>query len=200
MKKLLLALMAITFVIGNVNSQTKRTPTKQAKTSVAAKKKAEAEAKAKTEAVQEVNNHIEFMGVRLGEDLDETIELFKEKGFYPDEHGKNPKGQGFYGKYWKFNKVHLYLYAPTEIGKVVEASLSIESQLFYYEELVSSLDEKYGSHRTKKTLINVELYWDLPNGNRIVLEKYSSFISLKYQDYLKAQQDKQKASESNKDL
>ena len=50
MKKIVLILMAITFAIGNVNSQVKRTTTKRTTTSVAAKKKAEAEAKAQAEA------------------------------------------------------------------------------------------------------------------------------------------------------
>ena len=50
MKKIVLILMAITFAIGNVNSQVKRTSAKRTTTSVAAKKKAEAEAKAKADA------------------------------------------------------------------------------------------------------------------------------------------------------
>lgn len=50
MKKIILIFMAITFAIGNVNSQTKRTLAKRTTNSVAAKKKAEAKAKAEAEA------------------------------------------------------------------------------------------------------------------------------------------------------
>lgn len=50
MKKLVLIVMAVTFAIGGVQSQTKKAPVKRSTTSVAAKKKAEAEAKAKAEA------------------------------------------------------------------------------------------------------------------------------------------------------
>ena len=53
MKIIVLILMAITFAIGNVNSQVKRTSTKRTTTSVAAKKKAEAKAEAEVKAQAE---------------------------------------------------------------------------------------------------------------------------------------------------
>ena len=144
--------------------------------------------------------HIEFMGVELGGDLDETIQEFKSKGFVEDEYGRKDVGQGFWGKWWKFDKVHIHLYAPADIGKVAECSVSLETQLFYVEELISNLDDKYGSHSKNKTLINTELDWAVPEGNRIHMELYKSFVSIKYIDYPLNKQEEAKKKEANKDL
>lgn len=143
--------------------------------------------------------HMEFMGVELGGDLDETIAIFKSKGFVEDEYGKN-KGLGLYGKYWKFDKIHVFFYSPDDTNKVIEVSLTIENQLFYTDELLSNLDEKYGKHTLKTTLINKEYYWEVEGGSRIVLERYKSLIIIKYQDYPKTAQEKSQEKERNKDL
>ena len=126
----------------------------------------------------EAQNHLKFMGISMGGDINSFVNSLVQKGFRVDYTGKHRDWNNvayedwatLSGPFWDFDWVDIVVQAPYEDGGVSYVEVNgngTRSNREQFERLIKSLDKKYGRHKVQRDHIAAGDYlytWNLSNG------------------------------------
>lgn len=135
-------------------------------------------------------NPMKFLGIPMECSLDSFSLAIEAKGYIPQE--KDPDYDGFrtkqfVGKFWKWNNCKINVREHNRF-KVVTSVIVYTEEGTNFDEIISSLENKYGYYKeTDEGSGFVDYTWTLDSGRIIVTEVRSAgLISIKYQDSVEA--------------
>lgn len=152
--------------------------------------------------VTEAQNHLKFMNVPIGGNINTFINSLKQKGFRLDYSGSHSDlnnvayedWASLSGAFWEFDWVDVLVQAPYADGGVSFVQVcgnGTRSNRTQFNKLLSSLDRKYGKHKSEsnsKFAGDMLYIWNLTSGTvKLWRSQFSSEdahcnVEITYQD------------------
>lgn len=120
--------------------------------------------------VSTLAQHIEFIGIPLGQPTGVFCNSLKQKGFNRNYYFKQPT---FSGDFWKFKNVEVDVISDNGLVCCVSVSTSEDYPLSTYNNLVNSFTKKYGKYTTKE---GYDYTWKVKGGEITTLYYNSNFL------------------------
>lgn len=161
--------------------------------------------------------HLSFMGVQMGQDIDSFVNGLVKKGLYINNKGKHIYGTDddgnwatLSGAFWYFDDTDNILVKAPYIDKGVSfVQVMVRANRQTYQKLISALSAKYGKYRRSTNVQfngDVKCSWITSKGNievwRSVFAKDDAQCNLEitYKDYLLVNRAKNKKNRRSNDL
>lgn len=134
--------------------------------------------------------HISFMGVALGGDMKSTLEQLKQQGLEDATHKSwFPKMYCKYleGSFWVFSDCDIAIRSIRKKQPVSSVYIHPHDNFLALNDLIRSLDEKYGRHDeygSDYDVNAVNYQWDVPGGSIFIFgtNVYGQSFDILYED------------------
>ena len=155
-------------------------------------------------AISSNAQHLSFMGVPMGGNLQTFIQSLKNKGLRIKYSGSHIDEDwvNMTGDFWQFNDVTILIKAPYIDKGVTSVTVQFaRANRSTFSQLIQSLDKKYGKHTIERNVIgqgDTKYYWCTQSGNvEIWQTKYSKDdgkcnIEISYYDFPLVKREKEK--------
>ncbi len=137
-------------------------------------------------------NHLSFKGYTIAGDMKSLVSKMKADGFRTIQRKNWFKGMRtkyLEGDYWRFPKCQIAIRQPKKYNEVTSIYIHPRNNYLLLEDLISTLDSKYGKHEEIISTIDINdriLTWNLQEGCIQIFARtiYGQSFDIIYRDYV----------------